>query len=197
MDEVELANLALLRLGHSVFIEALDEASEDAQLVSAVLPIERDLMLEQHPWVFATKYAALADLGSPPDEWQYRYQYPADCLTARFISTGVRTRPHPPVPFEIAERGSEDGRVILTDQPQAVLCYTRALTVIGSLPTYFSDALAWQVAIALVTTKTKNFRLTQLDFQRATIALSRAKARDSNEGVRDPQPPSSYERARG
>ena len=62
----------------------------------------------------------------PPTDWTYRYQYPSDCVKARFIENPLG-RTKDPVPFDVEQ--STDGTMsIVTNQNEACLIYTKDVT---------------------------------------------------------------------
>lgn len=56
MTPVEIWNLALLKIGHSKGIEALDDATREAYTGAAVYDHQLRQVLRRFPWSFATKY---------------------------------------------------------------------------------------------------------------------------------------------
>ena len=82
---VEICNFALGLTGSRAVIAAIDENSKEAYHCNLHYESARDAALRARPWRFAKKYQVLADVGSPPSPWLYRYRYPADCLKARHI----------------------------------------------------------------------------------------------------------------
>src|SRR5688572_23486483 len=65
MTPIELTNLALLKIGVSKGILALDENSREAVSASLVYDHQLRATLRSFPWSFATKYAALALVQGP------------------------------------------------------------------------------------------------------------------------------------
>jgi len=79
-SEITICNLALshIRVGS---INALTEASIQAQQCKLLYPILRDSVLENAPWQFATRIVSLAELTDVEVfNFAYAYQYPSDCL---------------------------------------------------------------------------------------------------------------------
>lgn len=93
-NDIDVCNMALRYVGQgAVTIVALSPANPDAVETDACalwLPKARDELLEDHPWTFATKRAALTvidqtdvdddDLVRP--EWAFMYELPLDCMGA-------------------------------------------------------------------------------------------------------------------
>jgi hypothetical protein len=195
-SQVEIMNLALYYLGTSEQIQSPDENSKAAIVLSFLFPFCVETTLaEAVLWPFATKRLALADLGTPPSDWGYRYRYPTDCLRARNI---VRAdgQDRPVIPYEIAWDES-GGRVILTHEAQAVLRFTARITNPSVFDPEFIEALAWQLAVkgSLSLSDSPAVRQ-QVDagYQRALV---HAYAAVLNEGARtEPTYRSEAERAR-
>jgi hypothetical protein len=105
----DIFNLALTRLGISRNVIVSDPELTFAALWPRVcFHDERDYVLRDFPWAFATAYAqpALA-VGSPTmpinNDWVYAYRMPSDSVFARrFVSPMGRCTPfHSEVPFRV------------------------------------------------------------------------------------------------
>jgi hypothetical protein len=181
-SDVDICNLALLHLGTRSSISSLTEGSAEANACALVYPVTRDLLLTQHKWGFATRRTALADLGSPPDEWAYRYAYPTDCLLARAIHQPIGTGGF--VPFTVSGDLDPAGnplRVVLTDQARAELIYTARISSAAMFDPGFASALSWLVAAELAVTLTGDRTLAQACVQTATASVAASRAVDANE----------------
>jgi hypothetical protein len=91
--EATICNKALARVGHKVFIEDLDnDKSEEADIARLFYADERDSLLMQAPWPFATRRATLAevDYNVEPQRagWQKVYRLPNDLLEPLYIWPG-------------------------------------------------------------------------------------------------------------
>ena len=179
-SDVDICNLALLHLGTRSTVSSLSEGSAEANACALVYPVTRDLLLTQHKWGFATRRAALADLGNPPDDWAYRYAYPTDCLLARAIyqpNNGF-------IPYAISGDLDPAGnpiRVIVTDQARAELIYTARISSSAQFDPAFVAALSWLVAAELAMTLTGDSGLNQACIQTANASVAAARAADANE----------------
>ncbi len=181
-SDVDICNLALLRLGTRSSIASLSEGSTEANACAMAYPIIRDDVLCQHPWGFATRRNALAELGKAPLPWWHRYAYPTDCLKARTILRAPGDRML--VRFEVSGDQDESGnpmRVILTNRGGAVLIYTAAITTAALFDAPFIEALAWMMAAELAIALTGDKGIAQACAQTGAAALANAKARDANE----------------
>jgi len=180
---VALCNLALVRLGGAT-ISALDEGSKESILCDLLFGPSRDATLRDHPWNFATLRRTLADTGSPLAPWAYGYTYPSNCLFAREIVNprGAAGR----IPFEVAGDG-KGGRVIYTDQPQAVLRYTATVTDLSACDPLFLEALSWKLAAELAMPLATNKTLMDMAEGQYRAVLSLARACNANEGASRPE----------
>lgn len=160
LSQVKIINLALTNLGTKAQIESLDDGSTEAGIASSVWTPTLEMVLASFPWSFATRFEALALVSdyTVPSEWTYAYRYPSLCLRALRIVSSAGRMTDPPIPFVIASDGSS-GRVILSDEPDAVLAYTSKTTDPTAFDASFTYALSWALAAAFAIPLTENPRL--------------------------------------
>jgi hypothetical protein len=208
-SEVDIANIALSRLGNRATVSSLDppEGSPEAAHCASFYPIARDSLLEMHFWSFATRRVALALLSeAPPSEWQYAYAAPDDILkinavTAIDASDDYSTGLQPPysvygasntetsfgvyTPQPYVRESLEDGSpVIYTNQETAAIRYTRRITDSTRFTPLFCDALGVLLASYLAGPILKGDagrRIAQALRQEAEMMLSRAAVSDANQ----------------
>jgi hypothetical protein len=140
-SKVEIANLALLRIGQRS-IQSLDEQSNEASFARKLYDRTRRTVLRTHPWRFALKLQTLALETTTPPGYAYSYALPSDCLYAVEIvaaSSGYTT----PAKFEL------NGKSIWTDEPEAQLRYIRDVTDPNEFDDLFVDAFAYRLAAEL------------------------------------------------
>jgi hypothetical protein len=145
-DEVQICNLALLRVGVTSTIAALSEVSTEANACRVFFEQVRDAVLRDFPWGFATKRAALGLLAeAAPTNWAYAYQLPSDCLLVRgLVCPGARSlRADQRIPYEV------NGRKLFTDMPEAELLYTARVTDTSVFDPLAVSAIAWGMAVEL------------------------------------------------
>jgi hypothetical protein len=183
---VEVWNLGLARIGHFASIESEEENSQEAGWCRQIWETARDTTLRAAPWGFARAYATLADLGSPPTSWQYRYRYPIDCAAVRHLVTGDRMKAIAPIPFEIAHGGDDGGKVILTDQEDAEVQYTRLITDMSIWDPQAVHALSWLIGAELALAVTSKSAIREETFRVYQADLAAAWTADFNE--RQPVP---------
>lgn len=180
---VQICNIALSRIGQSERIDSLEERSVAAELCTLHYETCRDEVLRDFPWQFASARVYLAELGNPPSTWQYRYQYPIDCLKVRAIAIpGVRQATHSGqrIPFELLH--ADGALTICTDQEQAELLYTARIADTNLFDPLFVSALAWRLGAELamgLTARADNYRAAMANYG---DALSIAESASFNEG---------------
>lgn len=193
---VSICNMALARIGVSSFISSLNEASNEARVLNLFYEQMRDFALRDHDWNFARRRVVLADAGTPPTNWAFKYTYPSDCLRARtIVRSGMRTpRNDQRVAFEVASEGSQ--RVIYTDQAQAELVYTARITDPTLYDPMFESALAFLIAAEVampLTVKESVANAARNGYERIK---SLAAAQSSSEGFEGIEPESELIAAR-
>jgi hypothetical protein len=175
--EIDLCNRALSRLGTRATIAALSENSTEARTCSIWYEATRDAMLRAHDWNFARRQVALADLGTPPTGWDYRYALPSDCL--RFLRFAISTLVIPSPAFEVA--GTASARVLYTYEAEAEAIYTARVedpTLFDAgFATALVDQLAAHIAFPIVQKTDVAVRLAQM----ARQSFAEAAALDGNE----------------
>lgn len=189
-SQVEIYNMALMNIGQSETVASLDERSKAQQICSQWWTTARDTVTQGFAWPFATRYLALADLGSPPRNYLYRYQYPNDCLRAMYLTVdGIRKPPELLQPrFEVA--WGENGQVILTDQESAELAYVVRIEETGRFSPEFTLALSWNLAamIAMPMTATRTIADNAAAMYQGLIQQAWADARNESKDDSDPLP---------
>ena len=200
---VDICNLALANLGADGVVAAIDppDGSVEAGHCARFYPMARCMALEYYNWAFARTRVQLAAVTNPSSVWQYAYAVPAGCLTARRVLSLQN------IPAEISvfpfgwdtyynwtmldalfdERGSvdfelEDG-VLLTNEPEAVLLYTRDITDTSKFTPTFTVGLGMMLAGMLAGPIIKGRDSIQIGdawVQRAQRTLDRAIATDAN-----------------
>lgn len=128
-SEVAVCNLALGHLGVSEEIQNLEtERSAAASACRRYITTARDMSLRDFRWPFATAFASLSLVEEDPNtEWKYSYRYPSDCLNFRRILSGSRNDSRETrIPYKLAS--DDSGKLIYTDQYQAVCEYTKMMS---------------------------------------------------------------------
>lgn len=186
LSDVDISNLALLAIGHTKTIAALNERSEEARACAEVYPQAVDELLEIFAWPFATRRsqpaqldATTLDLGAVPSGWSYAYALPADCVPngLRRVYPGVRApRADQETPHAIEYDGATDQVVVLTDDSAPEFIYTARIEDTAKFSALFGRAVAEQMATDLIRALRKDLKLLPLQEQKAAAALAKAQA---------------------
>jgi len=189
MSEVDICNEALANLGEPPTVSSIaPPVGANATVCSLFYPIVlRELLSIDYHWSFAIKRVQLPLLGTPPPEWLYSYQFPADCITPiSLLPTVVPFSGLTPVipnplsvqqPYAVESDGA-GGRLIYTNTPTAVFRYVAEVPAM-LFPTLFNSALAAKLTVKLVMPITRKPALIDRWFQIAQLAESKAKTHDA------------------
>lgn len=144
----DICNAALSHCGTRSKISSLDEPSPEAIACTTHFDMARDATLRAFDWNFARLTVALADLGSPPARWGYRYALPPDCVRLRRLNDVPLLR-YPETFFEMAADTDPTGAVIsviLTDLSPVSAIYTARVADPLRWDQGFTDAMAYALA---------------------------------------------------
>ncbi|PZR17528.1 MAG: hypothetical protein DI536_04235 [Archangium gephyra] len=192
-----VCNLALGLVGQRQFIDRLDEPSTEAQVATVYYEQTRNKVLAAFRWRFATQRAVLALTAETRSGWTFAYAAPAKMLVAQRIFDGNRNPGEgEEIPFAKELNDAGDGYLILTDQPDAELIFTRELTTVALFPPHFVDALAAHLAVCFAGALPVKPQLMPGFQMAAERSLLTAAAIDANEAVADPAPESKTIRIR-
>ena len=146
-SEVDIANLALARLGDSASVASISppEGSSQAEHCARFYPIARDSLLEMHDWGFTTRRAALAALSVTTWNWSYAYARPTNVVHLLSVLPAAASPDDAGEPYD-TENTDTGTPIILTDLADATLRYTLRVTDTTRFPPLFTDALAWLLA---------------------------------------------------
>lgn len=146
-SEVDIANLALARLGDSASVASISppEGSSQAEHCARFYPIARDSLLEMHDWGFTTRRAALAALSVTTWNWSYAYARPTNVVHLLSVLPAAASPDDAGEPYD-TENTDTGTPIILTDLADATVRYTLRVTDTTRFPPLFTDALAWLLA---------------------------------------------------
>ena len=142
-SSVDIANLALSHFGQAANLSSIVApfSSAEAEHAGRFYPIALAECLESHPWTWATKRAALAELVNDRDDWAYRYAIPADCLKPRrLLPDGYADTENDGSPYEW------EGASIYCDEALATLVYTFSVTDTTKFSPMFVKALGFRLS---------------------------------------------------
>lgn len=180
-----IGNLALLRLDQNQLMGDIDtDNSQAARTLKAIFNAERDYILRSFPWPWATTYEALGLVSDPDealnDDWYHAYRYPSGCLFARRLVTALGRQPATPVEFKVGR--DDDGRLIYTNEEDAILEYTVRIEDAEEFDPTFVSLLAWRLAMTAGPSITRDVKLVEAAMRMYFYELSLATATAANEG---------------
>ncbi len=175
--DVDICNRALSRLGTRATIAALDENSTEARTASIWYAATRDVLLRSHDWNFARRRVVLAEQGTAPTGWTFRYAFPTDCV--RLLRLASATPDGGSARFEVA--GDSTRRFVLCDEPAAEAVYTARVDDPNLYDAGFASALVDQLAAHIAYPITQKTEIAVRLAQMARAVLADAMAADVNE----------------
>ena len=196
VSKAQICNLALSHINQTeTQISKLDTDTGNTAIQCRIhYDVAREFVLADHHWNFAKKRVVLTDIGSPPTNWVYRYDYPSDCLKMREIER--LTRKDLPIPFGIEDDGSENGLSIVTDKDEATGIYTYNVQNVSLFSPGFVAALGWYLASELAPALSGDLKKQESTLAVYNRIMAAAEGTDSDEGEMDPELDSPWERAR-
>ena len=195
---IEICNIALSRLGSSRTINSLTEKSKEAGLCDLHFESARLEVLADFEWNFAIKRVALADTGSAPNDWQYAYRYPTDCLRITDIMVPGMRNPaeRMRIEYQVGSDADGTGRLIYTDQENAWLRYVSDITDPNMFDPLFRSALAWKLASELGMSLSSSPNLVQNALTMYSQIIRSAGSHSMNESQEPVEPQSEFTSAR-
>lgn len=194
-SKIDIFNMALSHIGQSKTVADLNENSPDRRACSRFYDTCLESLLSEFDWRFAMRNVLLANIGSPPTNWMYRYRYPNDCLKAiRIVVPGIRyPQESQEIPFEVYWETS--GRSIVTDKVDAELSYITRVPEAERYPSNFVEALSYRLAASIAMPLANDQNLVANMLQLYERTKQDAMAQSANEAEPDQPQPSEYERS--
>ena len=184
-SKVSIVNRALGHIRYKNRMQAIGENSPEGRQAALWYDNDRRQVLEHCNWSFARRRVALAlHDEDPPDEWGYRYIYPADCVALRhLVNPNGRNADMVPFRLEVSEDGEQN--TILTDLEGAYGVYTfdqdTPALYTGLFVNMFSHLLAHHMAGPL----TNDQKIVEGQLKLYNYWARIAEAANQNEGVDD------------
>lgn len=153
---VEVANLALLKIGAKTIASLAPDQSREGASVNLLFEHELRATLRDYPWKFAKRYNdALVLVGGTATvpvnvDWQYSYRLPTDYISVRRLATEGTGRSFERYPKTFEVGGDATGDLLFTGEDAPNLEYTaRIANAVLRADHLFREALAWRLASAL------------------------------------------------
>lgn len=142
--EASICNIALARIQVQQAIGALTDDTSVGRLCTRFYEQTRQALLREFPWPFCEQYYTLALVTTDPnDRWDYAYRYPTGVVRVNDIVSEQRI-PAPKIPFKIGS--DSQGRLIYTDEEDAVIAANTDISDTSQMDPLFIDAFAWRLA---------------------------------------------------
>lgn len=196
--------MALDNIGAAANIELIGENTFLGRLANRWYDPCRIMALEAFDWSFARKRLILATHGDDPPiasatdtsggRWQFRYQYPADCVQFRLLENPLGPDADP-VPYEI-EISDNETKSIVTDLDSAVGVYTFDQLNTSMFSMHFVETLSWLLAAKMAFPVTKDLKIANGAMQVYNSLLRRAPALNANERMQPPPREAEHIRSR-
>ncbi|WP_422096891.1 hypothetical protein [Variovorax sp.] len=142
---VDIVNLALSHLGDAAQVTAISppDGTTQASHGGRFYPIARDLMLEAHPWSFATVRVPLAQItGASQPEWAFSYALPSKYLRGLAVLAPDAHSDAGSQPYKVEAVLANGGRVLYTNVERATLRYIQLIEDTTKFTPGFVTALA-------------------------------------------------------
>ena len=176
MDKIEICNMALARIGVAS-IETLNGPSEPARKCLQFYEHDRRAVLRRFIWSWATRRVELARVQTVPQDYEYAFRYPSDCVFLRklYILEDGKLLPFPDfVEYKIFSDG--EGKVLYTNYPNVVAEYTADVKDVELMDELFIETLS-SIAFKL----TGNAQTAQMATQEYERMILYASAEAENE----------------
>lgn len=174
-SEVEICNMALLKVGAKPAIQSLTEDTDNARLCNTFYPKVRDALLRSHPWNCAIHRKTVTALSEVPDsDWDHFYQLPTNPWCLRILQVGARL--DQPIPWTI------EGRRLLTNENSPPIVYVKRITDTNEFDPMLEDALVLKLAMKIAMPLSANQNLINgLIKEIEEISLPEARSIDGQE----------------
>lgn len=136
ISDVSICNGGLIKLGADT-ITSLDQDTKNARLCKARFALLRNMVLESHPWKFATKVVELPSIdGTPELDYTYQFALPADYICMQRADDWK-------IDFEVFND------VLYANYAPLKIKYTFENTNTGMYTYSFAEVLSWRIAADL------------------------------------------------
>jgi len=189
---VQICNMALAHIGAGVVISSINppDGSLEAGYCDTYYNPARLEMLEIGTWKFSLARVELAEVTNTSDTWAYAYALPSNCLRPlRILAAGstLTVFTQDDVAYSPNDRdGAEfdiEGAVLYTNEPEAVLVYTRDVTDSTQFTPSFMTALSYLLGSYLagpIIKGTEGMRVADAMRQRAMVMSTMSATADAN-----------------
>lgn len=198
-----IVNMALAEVGITKTIAALaSDTSQEAYVARLVYTEVMDTVLRDHPWGFATEYAALPWVAGSPaapvnPDWVYTYRTPDDCVRVRRVCDPVFARRYTTTPIPWDLRADDEAHDLLLcnepgagqlppplegEQPTVTIEYTKRLMCVAQVnDAQFREAIVYKLAARLAKALARDSKDADRCLRNYLAALPKAQTQHAND----------------
>ena len=187
ISDVIIGNMALSFIGAKRdIVTALTDDVAGAKAVNLWYEYARLSTLEAYNWNFARKRVTLAvHADAPPDEWAYRYIFPASTVAIRKIWNPLGETADA-IPYDIEQIAAGTAKCILTNMQDAIAICTADVTTTSLFSPTYTVAFARKIAELIAYSITGKESVQNLQTQHFNFLIQQAAALDAQQVVKDP-----------
>lgn len=195
--KLDIFKAALATVGAKDIASETD-GSVESKNCNIFYAIARDSVLRDFDWSFARKSGTLALLTESHTGWDYAYQYPSDCIKARFIldASGLNNNGDytalDPNNHEVRLNAAGSGHTFLCAFPTCEILYTSRVLNETLFDAMFVQALVLRLASMLAQPIKRDKALAESILKEYTSYIQDAKGASANEGSETFKRPSKY-----
>lgn len=181
MADIVICNRALSTyLRDSTITSLTDGSPAAAQCALHYEPALRAL-LARHPWHWARRRVALAQLVNDNTAWTYKYAMPPDSLRIVWVNTASEAREALRTGDVIDTEREISGGAIYSDVEGAVASFVAYQDSSADYPALFADALAAELASRIAMPITQTVSVAKNAMDAADVLFDRARVADEME----------------
>lgn len=192
--KLDVYNLTLFYFGHARRIEDPTETSTENRILTSVYDQGKESLLTMAKWGFTKSFVQLTLTEYTPTGWLYEYLYPQGCLKA--IEIAKANKNQKPIPFQTGLRyvasPESEKKVILTNEPNAELIFTRNIQNVAMMTPTFVQTLAYYLAIPASRVLAKDKGVTQDMIQMFQFHFNQAIIAGEAEAQDEPHPDATW-----
>lgn len=186
-------NITLNNLGISATIQNVAEKNPRTAVLNNMYVLAQEQVMKDFDWNFLKGSRNLTPVNedSPDPRFHYAYDYPNDCIAARYVVDKGDGRYKK---FDVMT-DSNGNKIIVCNSAFAKLLYTKKIT--SAIPeTYFTSefvsALCFYLAFLSADSLTGSSEKKQSNYQSYRYALAKAKSMNANESTENDEDNGSY-----
>jgi hypothetical protein len=195
LGQDQLCNLALYNIGSNQIVDISDNTPEAQACNIFWIPCLQDVYSE-HQWAFANAQVVLDLLTNVYAGWAYAYQYPNNVARVWDVYNPCNYKKREELEFDTIYDPNISGRVIVSNEPQAICDATYIvpdpLIWDAKFAIAFSERLSAQIAVPL----TGDAAVAQAHLMVYTALIAEAKRIGHSEQRKKPNPVHGYRDAR-